>query len=211
MTSRNRAGRQLHLASASPRRREILASLGVPHSYAGTDVDETPEPGEQPGRLALRLALAKARAARPPGGADTLVLAADTVVALGSEQFGKPANEAECLSMLARLSGRVHTVCTAIALLDRGVEHTALSVSEVRFRPIGTDEARAYFATGEPLGKAGGYAIQGLGGIFVEALSGSYSGVMGLPVFETAALLGQAGIDLLAQGGAHPAGEGGVE
>src|SRR5690606_8903296 len=121
-------------------------------------------------------------AARPAAGEDAFVLAADTVVALAGELFGKPRDEAECLSMLARLSGRVHTVCTGVALLDGEREHTALSVSEVRFRPIDEAEARAYFRTGEPLGKAGGYAIQGLGGIFVEALAGSHSGVMGLPV-----------------------------
>lgn len=191
-------GRRLHLASASPRRREILSALGIAHSFAATDIDETPRPGEDPGRLALRLALEKARSARPAVGDDALILAADTVVALAGELFGKPGDEAECAAMLGRLSGRVHTVCTGVALLDGASEHNALSVSEVRFRPITADEALAYARTGEPFGKAGGYAIQGLGGIFVESLAGSHSGVMGLPVFETAALLRAAGLDVLA-------------
>lgn len=196
--ARSVAARRLHLASGSPRRREILDALGVPHTFGGADIDETPRPGEGPDRLARRLAVEKAHAARPPGGPEMLVLAADTVVSLGDELFGKPESEAEGLYMLARLSGRAHAVRTAVVLLDRGRERTALSVSEVRFRPIPADEARAYWRTGEPLGKAGAYAIQGLGGIFVAALSGSHSGVMGLPVFETAALLRQAGFDLLA-------------
>jgi len=200
-------GRRLHLASASPRRREILASLGVAHSYGGTDVDETPRPGEDPGRLALRLALEKARAARAAVPEGTLVLAADTVVALGGELFGKPRDEAEGVSMLLRLSGRVHTVCTGVALIDGTREHSALSLSEVRFRPLTAEEAHAYFRTGEPLGKAGGYAIQGIGGIFVETLSGSHSGVVGLPVYETAALLREAGLDVLAGPGRPPEGQ----
>ncbi len=191
-------GRRLHLASASPRRREILGALGIAHSFAAADIDETPESGEDPGRLALRLALEKARSARPAAGDAALILAADTVVSLSAELFGKPRDEAECVAMLGRLSGRVHTVCTGVALLDGARERSALSVSEVRFRPIADDEALAYARTGEPFGKAGGYAIQGLGGIFVESLAGSYTGVMGLPVFETAALLRAAGVDVLA-------------
>lgn len=188
---------RLHLASASPRRREILAAIGVTHSYGGVGIDETPAAGEPPSRLALRLALGKARAARAAGRDEPVILGADTVVSLDGELFGKPASEEEGIYMLSRLSGRVHAVHTAVALLAGGRELSAVCASDVRFRDIATGEARAYWATGEPAGKAGGYAIQGRGGIFVAALTGSYSGVMGLPVFETAALLEQAGIDVL--------------
>ncbi len=198
------SGPRLHLASASPRRREILAALGVPHSYAGADIDETPAADERPAELALRLALGKARAAREAGREEPVILGADTVVSLGGELFGKPVSEEEAIYMLSRLSGRVHAVHTAIAVLEGGRELTAVSASEVRFREIAPAEARAYWATGEPAGKAGAYAIQGRGGIFVGALTGSHSGVMGLPVFETAALLAQAGIDVLAGGRMQP-------
>jgi septum formation protein len=192
----------LHLASASPRRREILAAIGVRHTCAGVGIDETPVPGEQPYELALRLALGKAKAAVAAGREAPVILGADTVVSLEGELFGKPASEEEGIYMLSRLSGRVHAVHTAVALLTGGRELSAVSASRVRFRDVAPGEARAYWASGEPGGKAGGYAIQGRGGIFVAALTGSYSGVMGLPVFETAALLEQAGIDVLADG--HP-------
>lgn len=187
----------LHLASASPRRRDILAALGIRHSWAGVDVDESPLPDESPERLARRLATSKARAARERGEAAPFLLAADTVVALGDRVFGKPESGEEALEMLAQLSGRSHHVLTAVTLSVGDRELTAMSSTRVRFRVIAAAEARAYWHTGEPAGKAGAYAIQGLGGIFVESLSGSHSGVVGLPVFETAALLGQAGFDLL--------------
>lgn len=195
----NEAGVRLHLASASPRRREILVALGVAHTYAGVGLDETPASGESPPELALRLALGKARAALADRK-EPVILGADTVVSLDGELFGKPASEEEASYMLSRLSGCVHAVHTAVAVLDGGRELTAVSASDVRFRPITPGEARAYWATGEPAGKAAGYAIQGLGGVFVADLSGSYSGVVGLPVFETAALLARAGIDVLAGG-----------
>jgi septum formation protein len=188
---------RLHLASASPRRREILAALGVAHSFAGVGIDETAAAGERAADLALRLALGKARAARAAGRIEPVLLGADTVVSLDGALFGKPATEEEAIFMLSRLSGCAHTVHTAVALLYGGREFSAIAASEVRFRDIGTDEARAYWRTGEPEGKAGAYAIQGRGGIFVAALAGSYSGVVGLPVFETAGLLRQAGIDVL--------------
>lgn len=195
------ASELLHLASASPRRRDILAALGIRHSWAGVDIDETPLPGEPPDRLAGRLATAKARAARERGRASRFLLAADTVVALGGRVFGKPASRDEGLDMLAALSGRRHEVVTAVTLSADGRERAALSVTGVRFRAIRAAEAQAYWETGEPAGKAGAYAIQGRGGIFVESLSGSYTGVVGLPVFETAALLEAAGFDLLAAAG----------
>ena len=131
------------------------------------------------------------------------VLAADTVVVLGDRVFGKPCGRDDALLMLATLSGKVHRVLTAVALGSEGQLLTAMSESEVRFRDIDPDEAEAYWQSGEPEGKAGAYAIQGLGGIFVASLNGSFSGVVGLPVFETAGLLRQAGIPILPRRNKH--------
>lgn len=191
----------LHLASASPRRREILRALGVDHSWQGVGIDETPLAAEGDADLVLRLALAKARAARRARRDETPILGADTIVSLEGRLFGKAGSEEEALYMLERLSGRTHRVLTAIALSLPGEELTAVSQSNVRLRKIAPGEARAYWATGEPAGKAGAYAIQGLGAVFVESLAGSWSGVVGLPVFETAAVLKRAGIDVLAAAG----------
>jgi septum formation protein len=189
----------LHLASASERRRDILAALGLRFTWAGVDIDECPLEGESPDMLARRLAVGKMRAARDRGVQAPVILGADTVVTLENRLFGKPASREEACDMLSQLSGRVHTVITAVAAAVDGRELTALSATEVRFREIDAREARLYWDTGEAAGKAGGYAVQGLGGLFVESLSGSYSGVVGLPVFETAALLQQAGIDVLGE------------
>lgn len=191
------ANPMLHLASSSPRRREILHALGIAFTHAGVDIDETPEPAESPEALVLRLAESKARAAAASRGGDLPILAADTIVALDDVPLGKPADEAEALGMLGSLSARSHLVLTAVALMSDGELRSDRSVSEVRFREILPDEARAYWQSGEPADKAGAYAIQGLGGIFVEAVSGSYSGIVGLPVFETAGLLRRAGVELL--------------
>lgn len=191
------APESLHLASASPRRRQILTALGIEHTWSGVDIDETPRAGEAPDGLARRLASAKAAAARGRGQSARFVLAADTVVVLGARLFGKPGSREEALEMLSLLSGRSHEVLTAVALSADGSERSAMSVTTVKFREIEAIEARAYWETGEPLGKAGAYAIQGKAGIFVESLSGSYSGVVGLPVFETGELLRQAGFDLM--------------
>jgi septum formation protein len=186
---------KLHLASSSLRRHEILNALGLPFSWSASDIDETPLDGEAAEPMVLRLAIAKARAAaeRP----STVILGADTAVVLDSRIFGKAASMDEAMEMLARLSGRTHRVLTAVALLKAGVEDTALSCTEVRFREISVDEAAAYCRSGEYRGKAGAYGIQGLAGVFVESLSGSYSGVVGLPVYETAGLLRAAGMDIL--------------
>jgi septum formation protein len=189
----------VHLASQSPRRRALLAQIGVHHDVIGVEVDETPLAGEAPAEYVLRLALAKARAGhrlRP----DRPVLGADTAVVQDGCILGKPRDGEDAARMLAQLAGREHRVLTAIALVgDR--EETRLSVSHVRFRPIDAVEAAAYWATGEPADKAGGYAVQGLGALFVESISGSYSGVMGLPLFETGELLRRAGIAPLCQAG----------
>ena len=160
-------------------------------------MDESRLSGESAADMALRLALAKANAARKRRGGSEIILGADTVVALQDRVLGKPADRADALQTLAALSGQVHRVFTAVALLYDQAQETAVSVTEVTFREIRPDEARRYWQSGEPDGKAGAYAVQGLGGIFVQRIVGSYSGVVGLPVFETAALLRQAGIQVL--------------
>lgn len=183
----------LCLASASPRRRELLSQIGVPHIVASADIDESVLSGETPRDYVIRLARAKALAIRN-GGQALPVLAADTTVVVGGRIFGKPRDRADAVYMLGELSGRTHEVLTAVALADsRGVTER-LNSSAVRFREISPEECAAYWDTGEPCDKAGGYAIQGLGAVFVESLSGSYSGVMGLPLLETGELLRAAGI-----------------
>lgn len=188
------------LASRSPRRRELLDQIGIPHQVVTITVDETPRPGEAPAEYVIRLALEKARAGRRQAGTAMLpVLAADTAVVVDDQVLGKPAGRDDAVAMLRRLSGRSHKVLTGVALAWDGRIDSRLSVSRVVFRPIGRDEAAAYWASGEPADKAGGYAIQGLGALFVERLEGSYSGVMGLPLFETGELLALAGIGPLNQ------------
>jgi len=191
----------LHLASASPRRREILESLGLQFTFAGVDIDEKRLHGETAGAMALRLATDKATAAGSDISEGVVILAADTVVTLDNAVFGKPDSRQGALDMLARLSGQQHTVVTAVAVLCQDDIRTAISESIVRFREINPDEAAQYWQSGEPRDKAGAYAIQGKGGIFVESLSGSYSGVVGLPVFETARMLREAGMHVLAPTG----------
>jgi len=184
------------LASASARRSLLLTQIGVRHRAVAADVDETPRPGEPPQSYVGRLAEDKVLAiVRGPGGTpDRPVLAADTTVVLDGRIFGKPADEAGCIAMLAALAGRRHAVLTALAIWHDGRLRQALSTSHVTFRAIGEEECRRYWASGEPAGKAGAYAIQGLGAVFVERLEGSFSGVMGLPLYETAALLDGAGV-----------------
>ncbi len=185
----------LYLASSSPRRREILEALGLEFSVEAVDVDEYRLADETPEKMVLRLAAAKARAA----GIDEsqLVIGSDTAVVLDGEVLGKPQNRDEAVTMLLSLSGRRHCVLTGVALRGPDGVQTTLSVTEVRFREISRDEALAYWQSGEPCDKAGAYAIQGLGGAFVEAIEGSYSGVVGLPVYETTQLLQKAGINVL--------------
>lgn len=183
----------LCLASASPRRRALLAQIGVAHVARAADIDEAPHPQEAPRDYVARLAAAKARAIRR-ADAGLPVLGADTIVIVDGTMFGKPEDRAQGLAMLARLSGRSHEVLSAVALADaRGVA-IAVSASAVRFRTLSAEECRDYWESGEPQDKAGAYAIQGLAAAFIESLHGSYSGVMGLPLFETAALLRAAGV-----------------
>jgi septum formation protein len=187
-------GASLTLASASPRRSQLLDQIGVPHVVRPADVDESRRPGESPREYALRVAADKAEAGWREAGGTGAVLAADTAVALGNELYAKPADRADCLRILGALSGRTHEVLTAVALRHAGGLATALQVSRVTFRALSVEECERYWASGEPAGKAGAYAIQGLGAVFVTHLDGSYSSVMGLPLAETAALLADAGI-----------------
>jgi septum formation protein len=184
------------LASASERRSRLLAQIGVRHRIQATEIDETPRASEPPAAYVTRLAAAKARAAvdAPGDRPGCPVLAADTTVVLDGLIFGKPADEAECIAMLSTLAGRRHEVLTAVALWHDGRLAESLATSHVTFRAIDAAECRRYWATGEPAGKAGAYAIQGLGAVFVRSLEGSFSNVMGLPLFETSELLDAAGV-----------------
>ena len=181
------------LASGSPRRRQLLEMLGLPFRAVAPDVDESLDPAEQPEAYVTRLAREKARtiAARERGAP---VLAADTTVVLRGRVFGKPADSAEAADMLRRLQGRKHQVMTAVAVaLDGRVEH-ALDVTEVTFRRLSDEQIADYVGTGEPLDKAGAYAIQGKGAALVEGIRGDFFGVMGLPVRLALELLARFGV-----------------
>jgi len=188
------------LASASPRRSALLHQIGVPHRVVAPGLEERRAPGESVAACVRRLACAKAqqvweRTARAAPMPDALpVLGADTAVVLDDEMLGKPQDRAAALAMLARLSGRSHRVLSAVALRSAGGLAVRLSASEVQMRALGARECDAYWESGEPRDKAGSYAIQGYAAVFIAALRGSYSGVMGLPLFETAALLAEAGV-----------------
>jgi len=186
----------LYLASGSPRRRELLTQIGVAFSVISADIDETPLNDETPSAYVERLARGKAEAGRGTVVSDAsfCVLGADTAVVLDGKILGKPVDEADACAMLKILSGHENEVLTAIAVLDDERCESLVVRSLVRFRPISAQEAAAYWASGEPRDKAGGYGIQGLGAVFVAGLDGSYSAVVGLPLCETAELLGRFGI-----------------
>ena len=186
----------LHLASKSPRRRELLGRLGLEFGVLDLDVPERRAPGEAPVEYVRRVAREKAGAGllQVVGVPGAAVLGADTEVILGDEVFGKPRDADDAAGMLRRLSGRTHEVVSAVSVVSAGREAQAVSVSQVTFGEMSEAQIAAYVATGEPMGKAGAYAIQGGGEVFVRKLSGSYSGVMGLPLYETARLLLQFGI-----------------
>lgn len=192
---------QLVLASASPRRRELLEQIGIHFLVQTADVDETPLAGESAVALVERLAANKAETVRNrrkvAGETDLPVLGSDTLGILDGELLVKPGNYADAQQMLRKMSGRQHEILTAVALATHEGIRVAVSRSVVRFRSVSDAEILAYWCTGEPHDKAGAYAIQGRGAIFVEKLEGSYSGVMGLPLFETAQLLTAAGIAVL--------------
>lgn len=194
----------IYLASQSPRRRQLLEQIGVQHQLLLPDPHEDAEaleavrPGEAPARyvqrvtgLKLDAALARLKASGLPAAP---VLCADTTVALGRDILGKPQDAAEARAMLARLAGQTHRVLTAIALQKGRKRVTALSESWVRFAPMSTTQIRAYVDSGEPMGKAGAYGVQGRAAAHIEHIRGSYSGIMGLPLFETAQALRELGV-----------------
>lgn len=186
----------LFLASASPRRAELLGQIGVPFQRVSASIDETPRVAEEPAVYVERLAQEKAQAGlqRLEQAADAVVLGADTAVVLEGRILGKPQDRADALAMLAALSGREHQVLTAVALCSATRRASVVVASQVCFAPISAAQAEAYWASGEPLDKAGSYAIQGLGAVFVAGVRGSYSAVVGLPLCETASLLAEFGI-----------------
>jgi len=179
------------LASASPRRRELLDQIGVRYRVSPVDLSEQLLAGESPLDYVVRLALDKARAGLHANDCELPVLGADTAVVSDEEIFGKPVDESDAVTMLSRLSGRTHSVLSAVAVTNGEVADYRVSQTLVTFRQLSPDECHRYCATGEPTDKAGGYAIQGYGGVFVERIEGSYSGVVGLPLAETCDLLQQ--------------------
>jgi septum formation protein len=184
----------LYLASRSPRRQDLLRQLGVHFELVAGEVPERREPGQSPAAYAVAMARAKARAGAAAAKQALPVLGADTDVVLDGEILGKPEGRAAALAMLARLSGRTHEVFSAVAVVAAERIESALSVTRVTFGAVSPAEAQRYWETGEPADKAGAYAIQGYGARFVERIEGSYSGVVGLPLFETVALLRDAGV-----------------
>jgi septum formation protein len=186
----------LYLASRSPRRAEFLRQLGLRFEVLSADVVEQPAPGQSPSDYALAVALAKAQAAAAVAPAPLPVLAADTDVAVDGEILGKPRGRDEALAMLARLSDREHQVCSAVAVLHGDRVETALTVTRVRFGRIDPRQAAAYWDSGEPADKAGAYAVQGYAARWVRSLEGSYTGVVGLPLYETCELLERCGLRL---------------
>ncbi len=184
------------LASASPRRRELLQQIGVRCQVMPVDIDESSLANETPTDYVSRLAREKAEAASNLIGNDhPPVLGADTIVELQGELLGKPADSAQAVEMLTRLSGTTHQVHTAVAVVCHGATHQRLHSSRVSFAALTEAQIRAYVDTGEPLDKAGAYGIQGAAAAFIRHLEGSFSSVMGLPLFETAELLSQCGVE----------------
>ncbi len=190
----------IYLASASPRRSELLQQIGVAHQVRPVDADESTRFDEAPADYVVRLARAKAEALWKQLTQDQRlpVLGSDTTVALGRTILGKPANRADGIAMLRQLSGHTHQVYTGVALRSENGIESRLSVSDVTFRSLSDVEIESYWATGEPADKAGGYAVQGRAAGFIARIEGSYSGIMGLPLFETAELLAGIGWQLSA-------------
>lgn len=184
----------LILASASPRRFELLKQIGISGQVWPAELDECPHPGESPEAYVLRIAREKAEAVWALAGNGIPVLAADTEVELDGVIFGKPKDKAHAVDMLTALSGREHRVLSSVGVYTGQGWSERLSISLVTFKSLTATEIDTYWASGEPAGKAGSYAIQGLGAVFIRHLSGSYSGVMGLPLFETAELLAERGL-----------------
>lgn len=185
------------LASNSPRRRELLAQIGIrDFQILSPDVDETVEPGLSPARMVETLSLRKAQAAAGRAGADDLILAADTVVALDGRVLGKPRDQEEAFAMLSALSGREHRVYTGVTILRGGQAATEHEETAVAFRALSPEEIRDYIATGEPMDKAGAYGIQGVGALLVQGIRGDYCNVVGLPLFRLGRMLSGFGVKL---------------
>jgi len=191
---------QVILASGSPQRTRLLSQLGIAHTAIAADVDETLRVGEAAEALAERLARRKAEALSI-AYTDAVIVGSDTVVACGAHIFGKPTDADDAAAMLAALSGTTHRVISGVAVFARGGIESRISETAVTIRALTSADIAAYIASNECFGKAGAYAIQGLGALFVERIEGSYSAVMGLPLYETGALLRAVGIDALGQAG----------
>ena len=188
------------LASQSPRRRELLERMGLPFRTITPDIDERMDRPLPPAELVAAISAEKARAAAAQAGAESIVIAADTVVALDGAVLGKPAGEADAERMLTALAGRTHFVYTGLTVLRGETVRTVSEETAVTFRPLTEGEIAAYVATGEPLDKAGAYGIQGYGALLVEGIRGDYYNVMGLPMCRLGLLLGELGVDCLAPG-----------
>lgn len=181
---------QLFLASASPRRSELLSQLGVSFETVNAPIEEVALPNEPPLSFVKRMAIEKALSGfQKVDGNRVWVIGGDTLVLFEGKALGKPRNEAEGIRMLKQLSGNTHEVLSAVAIVFDGMVHSALSKTQVRFRSLSDEDIMSYWQTGEPLDKAGSYAIQGLGARFIRSINGSYSGVMGLPLYELDQLL----------------------
>ena len=186
---------KLILASASPRRSELLKQIGLQHTIQHADIDETPLHQEKPDDYVLRVAHAKSLAVQVQSPQNSVVLAADTSVVLADTIMGKPENLQHAIAMLSRLSDNTHQVYSAVSIRGQQTQQI-LSVSSVTFRAISEQEIIQYWHTGEPADKAGAYAVQGLASIFIQSIHGSFSGIMGLPLFETTQLLANEGIKI---------------
>ncbi len=184
----------LILASQSPRRRQLLAQLGYSFSCQPADIDETVIVGELPEQYVRRLALQKAQCIADRQQSNSTVIGSDTSVVIAQQILGKPKDFADAQRLLQLLSGKVHQVLTAVAVVKAEISKTVLVTTNVEFKTLSTDEIQQYWLTGEPKDKAGGYGIQGTGGQFVKQISGSYSAVVGLPLYETAQLLTEFGL-----------------
>ncbi|MDH5471517.1 MAG: Maf-like protein [Gammaproteobacteria bacterium] len=185
---------QIILASASPRRQALLDQIGVSYQVLPVDIDETVKPGESAEDCVIRLALEKAVTGLNKSETKLPVLGSDTIILLNKQILGKPENRMHAIQMLSSLSGQSHQVLTAVAMVTNQKREYLVSKSNVYFRELTGNEIQAYWESGEPVDKAGAYAIQGLAAQFIERLDGSYSGVMGLPLFETAQLLKTFGV-----------------
>jgi septum formation protein len=185
---------QLYLASRSPRRAELLQQLGLRFDVLPADVPEQPSPGQAPADYALAVALAKARAAAARAPLPLPVLAADTDVSIDGRILGKPRHRDDAVAMLQELSGRTHEVCSAVVVLGGGRIESVVTMTRVRFGTIDAAAAAAYWESGEPADKAGAYAVQGGAARWVRSIEGSYSGVVGLPLYETCELLARFGV-----------------